>query len=141
MLCMIKSMLFSRFWKISRNCLAASNIPSNDAWELTQFWVFCDEPPVGKGDSVRRCEYCAKMLFFVLFEQQVPPGAGLIPLGATDFYGLRSFRKTTFPDLLIVRFRWNFDRRFITCCYSLWTVEIRIGRLKLEIYVTHGWFF
>jgi len=31
---------FPRSWKISKNCLAASNIPSDNAWELTQFWVF-----------------------------------------------------------------------------------------------------
>jgi len=62
-------------------------------------------------------------------------------LGATNFSSLRSFRKTAFPDSLTVLFKWNFDKRFITCCSSLWTVEIWIGCLQLEIYITHDWLF
>jgi len=54
-------------------------------------------------------------------------------LDATNFSSLRRFRKILFPDSLTVRFRWNFDKRFITCCYSLWTVEICIGCMQLEI--------
>jgi len=50
-------------------------------------------------------------------------------LGATNFSSLRSFRKTGVSDSLTVQFRWNFDRRFITCYYSLWTVKICIGCL------------
>jgi len=46
------------------------------------FWVFCDEPPGGKGDSARQREHCAKILFFVLFAQQEPSGTGFIPPGA-----------------------------------------------------------
>jgi len=46
-----------------------------------------------------------------------------------------------FLDSLTVQFRWHFDKWFITCCYSLWTVEIWIGYLQLEIYITHNWLF
>jgi len=62
-----KISLSTRFWKIPRNRLAALSMPPGDAWILTQFWVFCDEPPGGKGSSAKRCEYCTKILFFVLF--------------------------------------------------------------------------
>jgi len=62
-------------------------------------------------------------------------------LGDTNFSCLCSFHKTAFPDLVTVQFRWKFDRWFITCCYSLWIVEICIGGLNLEIYITHDWLF
>jgi len=39
---------------------------------------FCDELPSSKGDSARRCEHYAKMLFFVLFAQQELSGASFI---------------------------------------------------------------
>jgi len=40
-----------------------------DAWIMCCFLGFCDELPGSKGDSVRRLEHCAKMLFFLLFTQ------------------------------------------------------------------------
>jgi len=46
---------------------------------------FCDEPPGDKGDSTSRREHCTKMLFFVLFAHQEPPGASFIPPGAKLF--------------------------------------------------------
>ena len=45
-----------------------------------------------------------KTLFFVLFLEQEPPGGSFMPPGATDFSGLRSFRKTAFTASLTVRF-------------------------------------
>jgi len=43
-----------------------------------------------------------KTLFFVLFVEQEPPGGSFMPPGATDFSGLRSFRKTAFTASLTV---------------------------------------
>jgi len=69
------------------------------------------EPPGGTHLAARRhtseawCFDSRKMLFFVLFVEQEPPGSSFVSPGATDFSGLCSFRKTAFPASLTVRFR------------------------------------
>jgi len=145
-------MVFSSFWKNSQKlhggfeCATRRRMSDNSI-----LGFFCDEPPSGKGDSARRCKHCAKndtfrtfraarttrRKFYITRHQALQ----LWALGAIDFTSLCSFRKTAFSDSLTVRFRWNCDKRFITCCYSLWTVEIRIGYLHVEIYITLDWLF
>jgi len=107
------------------------------------------EPPGGTPSAARRhtsgawCSDSRKTLFFVFLRNRNRPAVVLYrqALGYWFFHGLRSFCKTEFPDSLTVRFRWNFGRFFTTCCSSLWTVEIWIGYLQREIYVTHDWVF
>jgi len=128
--------------EVNQNCRGWNKVRS--CWGFFFGFLEQREPLGGTHLAVRlhtRNAWCSdsrKTLFFVYFAERESPGASQysparrhLPyfwaLGATLFFGLRSFCKIAFLVLLTVWFRWNFDRCSITCCSSLWTVEIWFG--------------
>ena len=93
--------LFSRFFVM--NCLAARVTLPGDANTVQKCYFL----------YFSRSRNCRAL---VLYCQA--PGFWFLDVRATNFSSLRSFCKIVFPDSLTVWFRWNFDRRLITCCYS-----------------------
>jgi len=86
------------------------------------FWiVLCmmNEPLLNFAclSAFKLIKVCAKMLFFVFFAKQEPPGTNFVlpsakflasrrcVLGAANFSSLHNFRKIVFLDLLTVQFR------------------------------------
>jgi len=56
-----KSWCFRVSGKIPKNRLADLNLPPSDA--CNPIMGFCDQQPVGKGDSARQCKHCEKRYF------------------------------------------------------------------------------